>query len=86
MNVMPNSRIDWSGIIFICLVLIGWEIAAQAADGFYFPKATGVAITSFGDWRNISVATGARLRRTAIGFGIVPGRIRPLGEIVEPVL
>ncbi|GAB4356758.1 MAG: ABC transporter permease [Oricola sp.] len=93
---MLNSRINWPGILFILFVVAAWEISAQIADSFTFPKASGVVMVMSEDWRNILAATGVTLRRAAIGFGIVLvtmlplgvvlGRVRVLGEVVEPVL
>jgi len=96
MDRLLNSRINWLGILFILFAIVAWEIAAQIADSFTFPKASGVAVILVEDWRNIFAATGATLRRAGIGFaialvtmlplGIILGRIRILGELVEPVL
>ncbi|MBV7380613.1 ABC transporter permease [Maritimibacter dapengensis] len=96
MDKLINGRINWPGIIFILLIIMVWEIWAQIADSFYFPKASAVAMTMVEDWANLWAATLDTLRRAAIGFvialvtmlplGIVLGRIRMLGEIVEPVL
>ncbi|MCO6188406.1 ABC transporter permease [Rhizobium sp. L1K21] len=93
---MLNSRINWPGIIFLVILIVAWEIAAQIANSFNFPKASAVAVIMIEDWRNILAATGITLRRAAIGFlialtfmlplGIVLGRVRVLGEIIEPVL
>lgn len=96
MDKFLNSRINYAGILFIVLIIVVWEIWAQIADSFYFPTASGVAKTIVEDWANLWTATVDTLRRAAIGFlialvtmlplGIVLGRIRVLGEIVEPVL
>ncbi|WP_138422622.1 ABC transporter permease [Maritimibacter alexandrii] len=96
MDRFINGRINWPGIIFILLILVVWEVWAMIADSFYFPRASAVAMTIVEDWSNLWAATLDTLRRAAIGFlialvtmlplGIVLGRIRVLGEIVEPVL
>lgn len=91
-----TSRINWPGILLILAIILVWEIWAQIADSFFFPKASAVAMTMVTDWAEIVEATLDTLRRAAIGFlialvtmlplGIVLGRVRVLGEIVEPVL
>ena len=96
MDRFINGRINWPGIIFILLILVVWEVWAMIADSFYFPRASAVAMTIVEDWGNLWAATLDTLRRAAIGFaialvtmlplGIVLGRVRVLGEIVEPVL
>jgi ABC-type nitrate/sulfonate/bicarbonate transport system permease component len=96
MDRFINGRINWPGIIFILLILVVWEVWAMIADSFYFPRASAVAMTIVEDWSNLWAATLDTLRRAAIGFlialvtmlplGIVLGRVRVLGEIVEPVL
>jgi ABC-type nitrate/sulfonate/bicarbonate transport system permease component len=96
MDSFINGRINWPGIIFILLILVVWEVWAMIADSFYFPRASAVAMTIVEDWSNLWAATLDTLRRAAIGFlialvtmlplGIVLGRVRVLGEIVEPVL
>lgn len=96
MNYLLNSRVNWSGILFILAVVVVWEVAAQAADSMTFPTASGVIVTFFSDAANILTATLITLRRAAIGFGIalvfmlpagiILGRVRVLGEIVEPVI
>lgn len=96
MEKLLESRINWPGIIFFCLLLAGWEISAQIANSFVFPRASSVALAIINDWQNILISTGITLRRAAIGFaialvtmlplGLVLGRIRVLGELVEPVI
>lgn len=96
MDRFINGRINWPGIVFILLIIAVWEIWAQAADSFYFPKASGVMSVLIDDWANLWAATLDTLRRAAIGFlialvtmlpfGILLGRVRVLGEIIEPVL
>ncbi|MCB1387881.1 MAG: ABC transporter permease [Rhodobacteraceae bacterium] len=90
------ARVNWPGILFIVAVLVIWEIAAQLSGSRMFPKVSGVVAALWSDWARISTATLATLRRAAIGFGIalvfmlplgiVLGRVRVLGEIVEPIL
>ena len=96
MDKFINGRINWPGICFIVLIILVWEIWAQAKDSFYFPTASAVAETLISDRANLWAATVDTLRRAAIGFlialvtmlplGIVLGRVRVLGEIIEPVL
>lgn len=96
MDKLLYGRVNVPGIILIVLIVLVWEIWAQIADSFTFPKASGVAIAMIEDWQAILEATLVTLRRAAIGFGIalvtmlplgiVLGRVRVLGEIVEPVL
>ncbi|MFV0383164.1 ABC transporter permease [Paracoccus sp. (in: a-proteobacteria)] len=93
---MLHSRFNWPGFLLILAVVAIWEVMAQAADSMTFPSASGVVATLFSDTGQIMAATLITLRRAAIGFGIalalmlpagiVLGRIRTLGEIVEPVI
>ncbi|MGH1368119.1 MAG: ABC transporter permease [Maritimibacter sp.] len=93
---LVHARINWPGIALILFIIGVWEIWAIAADSFYFPRASAVFATIFTDFENISAATIDTLRRAAIGFlialvtmlplGIILGRVRVLGEIIEPVL
>lgn len=96
MDNFVNGRVNWPGIILIVLLIAIWEIWSRTADSIYFPTASGVAEVLVSDWANLLEATLDTLRRAAVGFlialvtmlplGIVLGRVRILGEIVEPVL
>ncbi|MCB1347422.1 MAG: ABC transporter permease [Maritimibacter sp.] len=93
---LASARVNWPGIFFLLALVVAWEIAAQIADSRNFPKASGVAMMMVEDWRDILAATAVTLKRAAIGFlialvtmvpaGILLGRVRVLGEIVEPVI
>ena len=95
-DTLLKARFNWPGLILILLLIAGWEIWSQAADSFTFPKASGVAQILIEDHAAILTATATTLRRAAIGFGIalvtmLPlgiflGRVRVVGEIVEPVI
>lgn len=91
-----NSRINWPGILFILAILVIWEIWARLLGSFFFPTFTDVLANMWENRVDLLTSTLITLRRAGIGFlialvvmlpfGIVLGRIRILGEIVEPVL
>lgn len=95
-NYLSNSRINWPGILFLVLIILLWEISSRIAGSFFFPSAGAVAKVIINDFANIMQATLITLRRALIGFsiafvimlplGIILGRVKILGEIVEPVL
>lgn len=93
---MNTHKFNVPGFVFLAFVIIVWEVSSQYADSYSFPKASDVAMTFYEDWRNLLEATLITLRRAAIGFlialtimlplGIILGRVRMLGDLVEPVI
>ncbi|TMV88616.1 ABC transporter permease [Thioclava sp. BHET1] len=91
-----SKRINWPGIVFILVLICLWELAARAADSMNFPTVTGVIGDMVQNHTALIDAISHTLRRTAVGFaialvtmlplGILLGRIRVLGELVEPVI
>lgn len=91
-----THRINWPGILFIFIVIAVWEMHSQYINSPNYPKFSGVVQIIFSDYANILESVGVTFRRTAIGFGfalvfmlplgIFLGRVRIVGEIVEPVV
>lgn len=90
------QRINIPGMVFLAFVICVWEIGAQSAGSIAFPTASAVGNVLINDWQNLFEASVVTLKRAGIGFaialvvmlpiGIILGRVRVLGELIEPVL
>lgn len=87
---------NWLGFLFIAAMLILWQCSASVAQSRNFPTLVAIAQALADDWESLAQSALVTLQRAAIGFaiavgvmlplGVVLGRIRWLGDLVEPVL
>jgi NitT/TauT family transport system permease protein len=91
------SRFNLPGALLILAIILLWQAAAYWIDDvMVLPRASTVFMTLVEDRAAILHAAGDTLRRASIGFsialivmlplGIVLGRVRLLGDLVEPVI
>lgn len=96
MDKFLNGRINWPGLLFLLFIIAVWQVWATLADSFFFPTASDVLDSMIEHRGDLAVASWITVKRAMTGFllalifmlplGIILGRIRTLGEIVEPVL
>lgn len=93
----PARALTFAAPIFLPLMLVGlWAIAATRLSSPLFPGPEKVAMAAVQHFWTILDQMTATLRRVVIGFaiamatmvplGILLGRIRLLGRLVEPVI
>ncbi len=90
------SRLNLPGILFLCVLAGLWQLAAFLHHSPIFPSFVTVIGTLIGDRSVLLNELGHTLLRAAAGFGlalgtmlplgILLGRVRALGDIVEPVI
>jgi NitT/TauT family transport system permease protein len=89
-------RLNLPGLLFLAALAGLWQFAAWLHHTPTFPSFTTVVATLIGDRDALLGELGHTLLRAVAGFGlalgtmlplgILLGRVRPLGDIVEPII
>jgi len=91
-----TQRFNILGAVFLLLLAIVWQAFAALVDSPNFPGFVRVVKALVGDSGTFAVEIGHTLKRAGAGFGlafvvmlplgIFLGRVRAIGDLVEPVI
>jgi ABC-type nitrate/sulfonate/bicarbonate transport system permease component len=90
------SKFNWTGTVFMAILLLTWELTARSVKSPSFPGFTSVLQVLGTDGVNLATQMAITLGRAAAGFalalavmiplGIFVGRTPRVGRYVEPVI
>ena len=91
-----KKRFNLPGLAFLVVLALIWQGIAILVDSPNFPGFVQVIVALFHDDTTLAIEIGYTLERAGIGFalalmvmlpfGILLGRVRALGDLVEPVI
>ena len=90
------TQINWPGILFLLALTLIWELSARLNGSPNLPAFSDVIAALMTNQAAIATDTLYSLKRAFLGFvralvtmlpiGLLLGRVRLLGEIVEPII
>jgi ABC-type nitrate/sulfonate/bicarbonate transport system permease component len=90
------SRFNLPGVLFLVMLAAVWEATARISASPNFPALSQVFYALFTNHAVIAAETAQTLKRASLGFlialvtmlplGILLGRVRILGQVVEPLI
>lgn len=92
----PRRKVAWNSVVLPILILVAWQLLAIRAHTPLFPGPWQVAASIAKLYPQIIAQLGHTLSRAGIGFvvaavlmvplGILLGRLRLLGQVLEPAI